>query len=640
MRVNSFPQLTSRVVSRLTVFILTLTGVGLASTPVSAATTNVSVYITNVTANVDPTSGLQIVQVRGELLNRDETTIDEIQVVLGTRGRFTNRESLHNFLANREEAKLTESKIAAKLANIRTNQKRSWQITFVAQDVVRNANGIYGLGVQAKRNELLGADVFALPILDSTNTPNLKTIFAVQLTTLNSHLASGGSSTTDSAELDRLINLIKNAVDAPVSWIVDPVLRQWIAELQETELSEKATELLELLNLIAPKSTPTIYSQPDLATLLASNRGDDLTNLVVRTNQFSGTDKIVIAPKSGQTSNAAITKLVELGVQPILTNEFVADSQYKSISAKVSLAEGPALINDVALDSCLNTKQQDLVTKFRELNCLQSDLAFVATSGVQSALLLTPLDWNPGPDATANLAIGLSSKSWVSVAPLNELIDSAPTENLKMPKDIEVDSFSIDLIEQGDAISTSSVKISSIFSDPNYSDAFSLARLRGFSALWPTGDLATEFLKSNEQLLASYQDAISIDTSRTITVSNTSSEIPITVVNSSDRDIAIVVVLTSPISSRFSSNPSSVVTIESGKRVTIPMDITLSGKGIINVTATIFAPNGQSIGKAKLIQISSAEYQGFARTLVLVAFGLLVLLSISNIVRRRREVNI
>jgi hypothetical protein len=67
------------------------------------------------------------------------------------------------------------------------------------------------------------------------------------------------------------------------------------------------------------------------------------------------------------------------------------------------------------------------------------------------------------------------------------------------------------------------------------------------------------------------------------------------------------------------------------------MNITLSGKGIINVTATIFAPNGQSIGKTKLIQISSAEYQGFARTLVLVAFGLLVLLSISNIVRRRRE---
>lgn len=638
MPVNLFPQITSRFISRSAVFLLAFTGVGLSATPAGAATPNVSVYITNVISNVDPTTGQQIVQVTGELLNRDETSLDQVQVVLGTRSRFTNRESLHSFLSNRESAKLTESKIAAKLTNIRSNQKRAWQITFVAQDVLRDAKGIYGLGVLAKTDELLGSDVFALPILDSTNTTSLKTVIAVQLTTLNTHLASGGSSPTDNAELDRLTNLITNAVDAPISWIVDPVLRQWLTELLETELSDKANALLELLDLISPKSTPTIYSQPDLATLLASNRGDDLTNLVVRTNQFSGTDKIVIAPKSGQTSNAAITKLFELGVRPILANEFVVGSRFKSVSANTSIGESAALINDVALESCLNKKLQDAVTKFREQNCLQGDLAFVSSSGVDSALLLTPLDWNPGPDATVNLANSLGGKNWLTVTPLGELMTLAPVESQEMPMDIEVDSFSVDLIEQGDAISTNSTKTSSMFSDPNYSDAFSLARLRGFSALWPTGDLATEFLKSNERLLASYQDAISIDASRTITVSNTTSEIPITVVNSSDRDISIVVVLTSPISSRFASTPSSVVTIESGKRVTIPMDITLSGKGIINVTATIFAPNGQSIGKAKLIQISSAEYQGFARTLVLVAFGLLVLLSISNIVKRRREV--
>ncbi len=637
MPVNLFPQLTRRFVSRLTVFALAFTGVGLVSTPVSAATSNVSVYITNVTSSSDPVNGSQIVQVSGELLNRDESEIDEIQIVLGTRNRFTDRESLHSFLANRENAKLSDSKIAAKLVNIRTNEKRNWQITFVAQNIVRNANGIYGFGVQAKADDVLGSDVFALPILDATKTSQVSTVLAVQLTTLNTHLASGGSVATDSAELDRLISLIKNAVDSPVSWIVDPVLQQWITELQNTELSEKANELLDLLNAIAPRSTPTIYSQPDLARLLASNRGDDLTNLVVRTSQFSGTDKIVIAPKSGRTSNAALTKLFELGVQPILTNEFIGGSQYKSMPAKIAIDESPALINDVTLDKCLNKKLQDSVTNFRELNCLQSDLALVAASGVQSTLLLTPLDWNPNQDAVANLVVGLTGKSWLSISSLNELLGSAPTENQKMPKNVEVDSFSIDLIEQGDAISTIATKTSSMFSDLNYSDAFSLARLRGFSALWPTGDLATEFLKANEQLLASYQDAISIDASRTITVSNTTSEIPITVVNSSDRDISIVVVLTSPISSRFSSTPSSVVTIESGKRVTIPMNITLSGKGIINVTATIFAPNGQSIGKTKLIQISSAEYQGFARTLVLVAFGLLVLLSISNIVRRRRE---
>ena len=67
------------------------------------------------------------------------------------------------------------------------------------------------------------------------------------------------------------------------------------------------------------------------------------------------------------------------------------------------------------------------------------------------------------------------------------------------------------------------------------------------------------------------------------------------------------------------------------------MAITLTGEGILNVTATLTTPDGQSIGKPKLIQISSAEYQGFARTLVVVAFGLLLLLSISNLVKRKRK---
>jgi uncharacterized membrane protein YjfL (UPF0719 family) len=49
------------------------------------------------------------------------------------------------------------------------------------------------------------------------------------------------------------------------------------------------------------------------------------------------------------------------------------------------------------------------------------------------------------------------------------------------------------------------------------------------------------------------------------------------------------------------------------------------------------APNGERFGEVENIQISSAAYSQFARTLVWGAFGLLVLLAAFNVIRRSRQ---
>ena len=53
--------------------------------------------------------------------------------------------------------------------------------------------------------------------------------------------------------------------------------------------------------------------------------------------------------------------------------------------------------------------------------------------------------------------------------------------------------------------------------------------------------------------------------------------------------------------------------------------------------AQLIAPNGERFGVGKEIQISSAAYSQFARTLVLGAFGLLLALALSNFIKRLRE---
>ena len=59
----------------------------------------------------------------------------------------------------------------------------------------------------------------------------------------------------------------------------------------------------------------------------------------------------------------------------------------------------------------------------------------------------------------------------------------------------------------------------------------------------------------------------------------------------------------------------------------------------MDVQAQLIAPNGERFGEAKNMQISSAAYGQFARTLVWGAFGLLVLLALSNFVKRRKGKN-
>ena len=65
--------------------------------------------------------------------------------------------------------------------------------------------------------------------------------------------------------------------------------------------------------------------------------------------------------------------------------------------------------------------------------------------------------------------------------------------------------------------------------------------------------------------------------------------------------------------------------------------ISLIGAGIVTVQAQLIAPNGERFGAGKEIQISSAAYSQFARTLVLGAFGLLLALALSNFIKRRKE---
>ena len=251
--------------------------------------------------------------------------------------------------------------------------------------------------------------------------------------------------------------------------------------------------------------------------------------------------------------------------------------------------------------------------------------------------MLAPATWKITNERLSQLVSALSDSNWVQLKTMDSVIRMEPVDNYTAPQYADQRELSRSLIRQAQRMKVNSESMSALYDDQKLAAGFAAARILGFSDLWPSNAQATEFLTENNLLLEGYLNAVSIQASKRITTPESSSEIPITVVNESDSAVSVSINLTSAATSRFSAEPTGVIRVDQGQRVTVPVAITLVGAGVVDVQVQLIAPNGESFGKVENIQISSAAYSQFARTLVWGAFGLLVLLALSNFVKRRKD---
>jgi hypothetical protein len=220
---------------------------------------------------------------------------------------------------------------------------------------------------------------------------------------------------------------------------------------------------------------------------------------------------------------------------------------------------------------------------------------------------------------------------------LTSLSNNSEIENFVPQDPASQRNFSRTLLRQSEVMKQETQSVTSLYENPELASDFEVARINAYSDLWPSNAQASKYLGKHIVLLDAYLDAIQIEASHQITTPASQAEIPITIVNKSDTEVAVSVEITSNATSRFRAEPTEIISVASGQRVTVPVAITLVGAGIVQVQAQLVAPNGEAFGEVENIQISSTAYSQFARTLVLGAFGLLVLFALSNFVKRRNE---
>jgi hypothetical protein len=628
-------------------FILAILIAFLPAAPAHAAASD-SVQITNLEIadipNVDPEKEPQhLVTLRGTFTNLTNSTIANLDLNLVTSQAITTRSELAEILSNPNN--VPDLKVAdqsARLRNIPPGVTKSWQVTFRGETVLGdNAAGVFAIGAAPDDPKFGVGSVATTPWFFNADIKPTNVALVVPLTTLNNHLATGGvvSEENDIAEAKRLSALLGSQSGNSISWLMDAGLVQWATQLAKQNDSESVSALITSLSAL-PIATPIApLGNTDLSALVRANQQEAVAQALAQTRIQTPDRQIYYSPVSGISDRQTNALLNGLNIHSIVSNESIRGNERDTTAAVVTASSNAVLVYDLAASNCLNNIDINDSGFFTAATCIKSEIGMMTAESPQnsrSVIVLAPKDWKVSSDKLTALISILSNHNWMQLTTLDLVAATPASENYIAAKNTNQRELSRALLRQSRSLQVNTDSVAALYDDPELAAGFAAAQILGFSDLWPSNARANQYLTENLGLLNEYLDAVQLEASTRITTPEESTEIPVTIVNKSDSTVSVSIVLTSNATSRFSAEPTGLVQVEAGQRVTVPVTISLVGAGIVDVQAQLVAPNGENFGGVENIQISSAAYSQFARTLVWGAFGLLILLSLSNVLKRRR----
>ena len=628
-------------------FVLVIVFACLPAVPTQAADVD-PVQITNLEIaeipNLDPANLPQhLVTLRGTFTNLTSFTISNLNLKLVSSKEITTRTELAEILGDPTNVpNLITSDKFARLRNISPGVTKTWQVTFRGETVLgENAAGVFAIGVAPDEDKFGSGSVVTTPWFFNADVKPTNVALVVPLTTLNSHLATGEVTNEDSdlAEAKRLSALLRSQPGDSISWLMDAGLLQWATELANQNKTGVTNTLIESLAAL-PQSTPVSpIGDTDLSALVRANQQEAVTQALTQTKLQIPDRQIYYSPVSGVSDRQTNALLTDLNIRSIVSNLSIRGNGRETTSAVVTSSSSPVLVFDLAASNCLTNIDLNDMSFFVAATCIKSEIGMMTAESPQnsrSVIVLAPKDWKISSDKLTALVSILGNHNWMQLTTLDLVSATPASENYVPVIASDQRELSRALLSQSRSLQINTESVAALYDDPELAAGFAKARILGYSDLWPSNARANKYLAENSALLIKYLEAVQIEASTRITTPEETTEIPITVVNKSDSKVSVSIVLTSNATSRFSAEPTGLVPVEPGQRVTVPVVISLVGAGIVDVKAQLVAPNGESFGSVENIQISSAAYSQFARTLVWGAFGLLILLSLSNVVKRER----
>jgi len=585
-----------------------------------------------------------VVTMSGVFTNTGKTTLPATLITLATSNPIYTRSELGDILANPQAVRgITQDAIKMSLGAVKAGESRKWKLRFVGESVLGTAaSGVYAFGATATNAQLASSTyVTASWFYQSAKIAPTKVAIAIPLTTTNSHIALRPirNLVPDKIALDRLTELVTVKQANSVSWMIDPALKQWLQDLSSTDLQDPAQILAAQISKRLDRSVLTPFGHANLAGLAASNQKSEIANLTdLGTSSWPGHRTMYVSP-AGTLSKVTLNQLVINGLTPMISNAFSVNNAQVTSNAHGITHGHDVIIYDQAASECL-LKKTSTDTPFAQNMCLQSQLGMMTAEspGVsRTVVVLAPAQWASTSTQLGNLLVGLNHKRWVSLTSLRQVLTSPETTEVSIPETVRARPMSPRTLKLAARLKNQTDVVGSMVTNAQWKVAATPARFLGYSDLWHKTTHAHAYLHGQLQSVQSIANNVTIQSSSQITIASTHAEIPITVANASAHDVRVRVNLRSDTPGKFTASVPPLVNVPVGKRVTVSVPITLTGTGVINATVEILAPNGQPVGAHFDVRISSTAYQKVASILVRIAFAILLLLAVSNFIKRRKK---
>jgi Family of unknown function (DUF6049) len=585
-----------------------------------------------------------VVTLKGSFTNTGKTALTATSISLATSRQIYTRSELSDILAHPQAVRgIAQTAITVSLGTVAASESRNWKLRFVGESVLgSSASGVYAFGAIAKSSQLTSSSYITTPwFYHSAKIAPTKVAIAIPLTTTNHHipLKPVHNVAPDKKALARLTELVTAKEYKSVSWMIDPALKQWLADLSPTPLQKSAETMTTGLSKILDNSVLTPFGHANLAGLATSNQGSEIASLINIGSRVWPGHRTIYASPNGTLSMATLNQLVINGVTPMISNSFSVNNAQVTSNAHGIIHGHDLVVFDQASSNCL-LKQAGTNTAFAQRMCLGSQLGMMTAESPgmsRTVVVLAPTQWAVTSKRLDSLLASISHKKWVSLTSLEQVVTSTDPSEVSIPQTAQQRPMSPRTLKTAAILKHETAVIGSMVTDSRWKISATPARFLGYSDLWSRTRHAHAYLNTQLHNVQSIARHVTIQTSSQITIPSTHAEIPITVANASTHDVRVRVSLRSDTPGKFTAVPLPLVSVPVGKRVTVSAPITVAGTSVINATVELLAPDGQPVGDHFDVRISSTAYQKVASTLVRIAFGILLLLAISNFIKRRKK---
>lgn len=580
----------------------------------------------NIVKQVDARDGQthDFVILKGSITNSGTDILtDNIRLITGR--PIATRSELSDVIRRHNAPGLSSAPVdTVAISQLAPGQSTSWSFTERADTLWgASASGVFPVGVSTENGGVV--DVVAAPWFGNTKQLSATRVTAAVRITSNKHISDEPDvATIISSEVSRLTAMASGPLNGQ-SFIVD----NYALDLLALSDSEQASATIEEMSL--RQSVPSIYGNSNLARLNAGNQQAAIKRVLALT---PNSESVLYLPNSSTPSLESFGARLDSVLIPVVTNTFVAGNKDATVDASATVDTRHVLVADESLSDCLTFS-----VPFDAQWCVSAQLGMITAESPNASrniLLITPATWSPSAAMLQAVSEALQTRQSYTNVSLDSLLRSEPVTTIPAPSG-QVKPFDTSVRKVEREVLRAQTSVENVFGDTEVSKSLASTSALVYSQDWKSAATAKHFGRIHVQQAHELLSQLRLEGSKHITIPGTKADLPITVFNSSAFTAHVQVLIDGAGANRITSQPSELIAVEPGRRVTVQIPITLNSAGDVQAIVYLADSTGAKFGDVLSIQIASTAYQQFARSLVWVALTALILLVGNNVWRRTRS---